>query len=226
MLSRSYLPGGTRIWDLKGYKMKKVFKVTDKKMIAAMLHEAGYGVLALASSTPGEHPYAVPVNFVYLDNAIYFHSSPKGKKMEMIRANSHISFNVVADETIIPSYFSSTEGPACPASSFFKSVTIDGVAETVTSRDEIAAAFTALMQKLQPEGNYIGFNSDAYDKHFAALAMVRIDVKSLSAKFKFGQPLSQERFAMVIEHLKERGREIDLLTATTMQQLREEQETS
>lgn len=207
--------------------MKKVFKVTDKKMIAAMLNEAGYGVLALAGSTPDQPPYAVPVNFAYLDNAIYFHSSPKGKKMAMIRANPQVSFNVVADEVIIPSYFSTIkggnmEGMACPASSFFKSVTIDGVAEIVDSRDEIAKAFSAMMEKLQPEGGYTSFDSDQYDKHFAALAMVRINVKALSAKFKFGQPLSPERFAMVVEHLEQRGRGIDLLTTATMRQLRKE----
>lgn len=195
--------------------MKKIFKVTDKKMIAAILHEAGHGVLALA----GEHPYAVPVNFVWLNGSVYFHSSPRGKKMRMLRDNPAVCFSVVQDETIIPSYFSSTEGLACPASAFFKSVIIDGTATLVESRDEIAQAFTAMMEKLQPEGRYTSFDSDIYDKHFAAMAMVRIDVKTLSAKFKFGQNLNAERFSMVIEHLQQRGWEIDLLTAESMQQL-------
>jgi len=194
---------------------KKAFKVTDKRLISAMLDESGFGVLALG----GEHPYAVPVNFVYLNGTVYFHSSPKGKKMRMLRDNPAVSFSVVKDETIVPSFFSSTDGFACPASAFFKSVTIDGTAAIVESRDEIAQAFTAMMQKLQPEGGYTSFDAHEYDKHFTALAMVRIDVKSLSAKFKFGQNLSQERFDMVIEHLEQRGRKIDLLTAATMRQL-------
>jgi len=195
--------------------MKKAFEVTDKKLIAALLDEAEYGVLALG----GDRPYAVPVNFVWLDDAIYFHSSPKGKKMRMLKENRFVSFSVVTDTVLIPSYFSSTEGLACPASAFFKSVTIDGEAEMVDARDEIAAAFTAMMEKLQPEGQYTSFDSADYDKHFAALAMVRINVQALSAKFKFGQTLNAERFAMVIEHLEQRGRDIDLLTARAMQQL-------
>lgn len=202
---------------------KKAFKITDQALISAMLHEASFGVLALAGATPDEPPYAVPVNFVYLNDAIYFHSSPKGKKMRMLGDNPAVSFSVVQNETIIPSFFSSTEGMACPASAFFKSVIIDGRAFIVESRDEIARAFTAMMEKLQPEGGYTSFDSDAYDKHFAALAVVRIDVKSLSAKFKFGQNLTAERFGMVIEHLEQRGCDIDLLTAAAMRQLYDRQ---
>ncbi len=210
--------------------MKKVFRITDKKLISSVLDEAGYGVLALAGASPDQPPYAVPVNFAFLNGAVYFHSSPKGKKMTMLRANPYISFSVVRDEVIIPSYFStikgsSMEGMACPASSFFKSVTIDGVAEVVESREEVAAAFTALMQKLQPEGGYKPFEHADYDKHFAALAVVKINIEAMSAKFKFGQSLSAERFDMVVEHLEKRGREIDLRTAETMRRLYGQQRT-
>jgi len=33
-------------------------------------------------------PYSVPVNFVYLDNAIYFHGTPKSKKMDILAVNN------------------------------------------------------------------------------------------------------------------------------------------
>jgi len=194
--------------------VKQPFNITDPALIAAMLDAIPYGVLALG----GERPYAVPVNFVWLDGAIWFHSSPKGKKMRLIAAHPQVSFNVVRDELIIPSFFSSREGLACPASSFSRSVTIDGTAAIVSSREEIARAFTAMMEKLQPQGGYTAFDSAAYDAKFAAIAMVRIEVESLSAKFKFGQNLSPERFAMVLDHLEQRGSELDLLTAQSMRQ--------
>ena len=37
-----------------------------------------------------EHPYVVPVNFVYLDGKLYFHSSPKGTKMELIARDGRV----------------------------------------------------------------------------------------------------------------------------------------
>jgi len=43
-----------------------------------LLENAEYGTLALSD---GNKPYAVALNFVYLDNAIYFHcSKPKRNK--------------------------------------------------------------------------------------------------------------------------------------------------
>ena len=58
--------------------MKTAFDITDDKLIVEVLNLAEHGVLALYDAKP----YAVPVNFVYLDGAIYFHGSPKGKKNE------------------------------------------------------------------------------------------------------------------------------------------------
>jgi len=194
---------------------KRKLEITDETLITEMLNAAEYGVLALCD----EKPYAVPVNFVYFDQSIYFHSSPKGKKMRMLKANNNVSFNVTTDSIIIPSYFSSKEDLACPASAFFKSVIIDGEAEVVSAREEIVQVFSALMKKLQPEGRYKSFSSSEYDKSFAALSLVKIKVHELSAKFKFGQNLNQERFQMVIEHLEQRGEKMDLLTANAMKQL-------
>jgi uncharacterized protein len=194
--------------------MKKVFEITDKKLITEMLNTAEYGVLALC----GEKPYAVPVNFVYLDGSVYFHGSPKGKKMSILEENNRVSFNVTTDATIIPSYFSSTENIACPASTFFKSIIIDGETEIISNRKELARVFLALMEKLQPEGKYKSFESSEYNKQFAALSVVKINTHRISARFKFGQNLNKERFKMVVDHLENRGRKIDLLTADTMKQ--------
>jgi len=208
--------GTTGVTTAKENAVKKVFEILDKDLIAAILNTAEYGVLALC----GEKPYAVPVNFVYVDDAVYFHGSPKGKKMSLLKENSNVSFNVTLDAAIIPSNFSSTEELACPATSFFKSVIIDGRAEIVACRGELAKAFSAMMSKLQPEGKYTSFDSGDYDRQFAALSMVRINTEAMSAKFKFGQNLNERRFQMVIDHLEKRGRDIDLLTADSMKQFR------
>ena len=101
--------------------IKKVFKITDKELIKQILDKVEYGVLALG----GEIPYAVPVNFVYFNNSIYFHGSLKGKKMEMIQKNNNVSFSVIYEDIIIPSYFASADDLACPATAFFKSIIID-----------------------------------------------------------------------------------------------------
>ncbi|MCP5061464.1 MAG: pyridoxamine 5'-phosphate oxidase family protein [Ignavibacteriae bacterium] len=194
--------------------MKNTFRITDKNLITEMLNSAEYGVLALSD----EKPYAVPVNFVYLNDSIFFHGSPKGKKMKMLETNKNVSFSVISDSIIIPSYFSSTENLACPASAFFKSIIIDGTAEIMDDRNKLAKIFSAIMKNLQPEGKYKSFESNEYDKQFSAVSVIKINIENLSAKFKFGQNLNSERFQMVIEHLEKRGRETDILTIKAMKQ--------
>ena len=104
--------------------MKKVFEMTDKRTINALLDTVEYGTLALSNQ---DKPYAVPVNFVRLGELVYFHGALSNKKMKLLAQNPNVSFSVVKSYAVIDSFFSATEGLACPATQFFKSVSIDGV---------------------------------------------------------------------------------------------------
>lgn len=179
-----------------------------------MLDTAEYGVLALC----GEKPYAVPVNFVYFEGAIFFHGSPRGKKMEMLKENNNVSFNVTTDAAVIPSNFSSASGLACRASTFYKSVIIAGETETIGDPKDLRRIFSALMEKLQPDGGYHPLESSDYDKMLKAISVVKINIKQISAKFLLGQHLDQERFQMTVDNLEKRGSETDLETVKLMKQ--------
>ncbi len=197
--------------------MKKVFQITDKHIINEVLDKAEYGTLAVSNENT---PYAVPLNFVRIEENIYFHGALKNKKMKMLEKNPYVSFSVVESYSIIASFFSSRDGLACPATHFFKSVSIDGVAKVVSNREEKAMMFEAMMQKLQPEGGYKPFSDDAYNKALKATAVVKIVPSNISCKFKFGQHLDEERFGMILEHLKERNSDIDNETIELMKNLK------
>ena len=197
--------------------MNPYFEITDKTIIYAMLDKAEYGTLAL---TDGTAPYAVPVNFVRIENDLYFHGALQNKKMKMIEHNPHVSFSVVEPYAVIDSDFSSDEGLACPATQFFQSVSIEGTASRVENRDTKAATLEALMRKLQPKGGYMPLSDRAYDKALRATAIVKIEITQLSCKFKFGQHLSPERFDRIIDQLRKRGTALDHKTITIMQNQR------
>lgn len=74
------------------------------------------------------------------------------------------------------------------------------------------------MQSLQPEGKYKYFDNSEYGNEFKALVLVKINIESLTAKFKYGQNMAKKRQQMVIKHLKQRGRKIDLLTIDAIKQ--------
>ena len=197
--------------------MKKVFKITEKSIINEVLDKAEYGTLALSHE---DKPYAVPLNFVRMEDDIYFHGALKNKKMKMLEQNPHVSFSVVESYSLIASFFSSTDGLACPATHFFKSVSIDGVAEVVENREEKAMMFETMMQKLQPEGGYKPFSDEAYNKALKATAVVKIVPSTVSCKFKFGQHLDKERFDRILKYLKERNSTIDNETIEMMKGLK------
>ena len=196
--------------------MKQVFEIKDKKVIQRVLDNAEYGTLALCANNV---PYSVPVNFVALNDVIYFHGAYKGRKMSTIAQNAKVSFSVVENYALIQSYFSSTEGLACPATQFFKSVVIDGKAVVVESREEKAMMLEALMQKLQPEGKYLSFDEEVYDKAIKATAVMKIVISDMRAKFKFGQYLNAERFDMIVKYLEERRNKLDIETVALMKEL-------
>ena len=193
--------------------MKPQFEIKDNNLITAILKKVEYGSLALCKEN---RPYCVPINYVYQDGAFYFHGAKKGKKMEFIEANAFASLSVVEPFSLIPSYFSSSENLACPATHFFRSVTIDGEIEIVSDYNEKVTALQALMEKLQPEGKYKHLSDEAYTKMIDATAVFKLIPHEIRGKIKLGQHLPKERFEMIVEHLQERNNAIDSATIKEM----------
>ena len=198
--------------------MNPYFKIEDKSIINEILDKAEYGTLALSVD---DTPYAVPLNFVRIDETIYFHGALKNRKMKMLSTNQKVSFSVVESYSLIDSDFSSNDGLACPATQFFKSVSIDGTVEMVEDKKEKIVMFEALMKKLQPKGGYRPFSDEVYDKAFKATAVYKLVADDISCKFKFGQHLNKERFEMIIGSLEARGTQIDMATVKIMREQRE-----
>jgi predicted FMN-binding regulatory protein PaiB len=92
------------------------------------------------------------------------------------------------------------------------------LADVVTDPAEKASALTALMEKLQPEGGYAPIDPEdaRYKQMLKAVAVVRVSIEEITAKFKFGQNLSEARREIIISRLEERGRPDDAATAGLM----------
>jgi nitroimidazol reductase NimA-like FMN-containing flavoprotein (pyridoxamine 5'-phosphate oxidase superfamily) len=193
--------------------MNPHFEIKDKTIINHVLDSVEYGTLAVCIE---DKPYAVPLNFVCIGESIYFHGALSNKKMKILLHNPKASFSVVENYALIDSNFSTIEGLACPATQFFKSVSIDGVVEIVESREEKSTMLEALMKKLQPKGGYKPFDDKVYDIALKNTAVYKLVSSHMTCKFKFGQHLNDERFEMIIGHLKERNTQIDRETIQMM----------
>ena len=185
--------------------------------ILEFLEKLEYGTLALCNDNV---PYSLPINFVTLNGALYFHGSKKGRKVDAIKSSPNASFSAVRAYSIIASYMSSKDGLACPATQFFKSVAIDGKIEIVQEEQKKIDALNALTSKLQSEGGYKDLNYPVYSKTIAGTNVFKLTPTNSKLKLKFGQKLSKERFNMIIEHLEKRGTKEDLETIILMKEYR------
>lgn len=75
------------------YPKMRRFKqqMTDEACIRVLESERR-GVLAVCGSDG--QPYAIPLNFYYEGGKIYFHGAKAGHKIDIIRENPKVSFNV------------------------------------------------------------------------------------------------------------------------------------
>lgn len=71
-------------------QLRRSDREMDMAGVIALLNKGDYGVL----STTGADGYAygVPLSFVFMNDAIYFHGALEGHKYENIRHNNKVSF--------------------------------------------------------------------------------------------------------------------------------------
>jgi nitroimidazol reductase NimA-like FMN-containing flavoprotein (pyridoxamine 5'-phosphate oxidase superfamily) len=137
--------------------------------------------------------------------------------MANLKADPKVSFSVSKEFAIIPSYFSDPK-LACPATAYFKSVSIKGYGEIVDDLEQKAAALGAFMRKLQPEGGYAPIDpaDPDYTGQLKATSVVRIRIEQMTGKYKFGQNLKPEGRSKLADLLHERDHGLDAETAELM----------
>ncbi len=197
--------------------MRKIYEIKDEELIINILENAEFGTLAICKDNK---PYSIPLNFVQIKGEIFIHGAKKGRKIEIMKNNAYASFSVVESYSLLPSYFSTDDGRASPATHMFKSVIIDGKIEFIDDYKEKTNALELLMQKYQKEGGYKALNDVIYKKIINATCLYKLIPKESTAKFHLGQDYSQERFSRIKEHLLERGTQKDLDTLKLMESLR------
>ncbi|MCP4971260.1 MAG: pyridoxamine 5'-phosphate oxidase family protein, partial [Arcobacter sp.] len=163
-------------------------------------------------------PYSLPINFVKVNEEIYFHGAKKGKKIDILKENSFASFSVVQSFSVLPSYFSTNDNKAYPATHLFRSVIMEGEIVIVTNYEEKAKALESLMKKLQKEGKYIPLKDKIYEKAINATGVFKLMPTSISAKSKVGENFNQNRYQRVKHHLEQRGTSKDKKSLNIMQE--------
>ncbi len=146
-------------------------EIRDPAAIKELLDAAQVGRLGTVCADGS--PMIKPVNFVYDQGRIYFHTALAGEKMEDIRRDGRVVFEV--DQPI--AYVKSGPNP-CSAKYLYKSVIIKGRAFICADREEKVHALKCLMKKYQPEGGY----GDFPEEKLAITGVIRIDILEITGK--------------------------------------------
>jgi nitroimidazol reductase NimA-like FMN-containing flavoprotein (pyridoxamine 5'-phosphate oxidase superfamily) len=155
------------------------------------------------SSIDGDgYPQIIPMNFVFLNDAIYMHSHIRGEKLDNIRRNQKVGFEVDKSLEFLPSYFSDPTD-ASLADTLYISVVIKGNASIVSDKEEKTTALNGLMKKYQPEGGYepIKPEMDVLDE----VVVIKIISESLKGKYKIGQNMDMKSRIDLAKQILERN---------------------
>ncbi len=117
-------------------------EITDIGGIEDVLRKASVCRLGMCE---GDMPYVVALCFGYADNALYFHCAREGKKLDNLRKNSNVCFEVDIDHEIVKA------GQACDWGMKYKSVIGFGKAVFIENIESKRKALDIIMHQFSED---------------------------------------------------------------------------
>ncbi len=175
-----------------------VLQIKSYDKVKEFLHQQHVG--RISTIDVNGFPQIIPMNFVFLNDAVYMHSHPKGEKIENFKKNEKVGFEVDRELEFLPSYFEDPKN-ASLADTLYISIVMKGIASLGSEREEKTLALNGLMKKYQPEGGYDPISPDM--RVLDGVAVIKITPKTLKGKYKIGQNLTpQDRLDLAQKILK------------------------
>ena len=143
-------------------------EITDEKIIHDIISRSAICRLGLVQDGA---VYVVPVNYAYEDGFIYIHSASEGKKIDIIRRNPQVSFEIEYFGEIVKGEI------ACMWGMKYRSVMGTGTIAFIVDHDSKKGGLNLLMKK------YSGGGKPDYDP--AALEKVlllKLRIESMTGK--------------------------------------------
>jgi nitroimidazol reductase NimA-like FMN-containing flavoprotein (pyridoxamine 5'-phosphate oxidase superfamily) len=172
------------------------FEIQSAKKLIEFLNTQSVGRIATIDAEG--YPQVIPMNFVYVranttcmhsnciikSDAVYMHSHPIGEKLDNIRRNPQVGFEVDRHICFLPSYYFHSSD-ASQADTLYISVVIKGNALLVEDNIEKANALNALMEKYQKEGRYDRLEPNM--RSVQEVSVIKIVPREMHGKYKIGQ---------------------------------------
>lgn len=147
---------------------RKDKEIKDQKEIISILNRAKVCRIALSDNNI---PYIIPINYGYKNNYLFFHSAPEGKKINILKKNNNICFEVDIDHELIISE------AACSSSMKYRSVIGLGKAEIIENFQEKKDALDIIITHYFPN-----FKPEYKESQVNKLSIIKIKIENMTGK--------------------------------------------
>ena len=143
-------------------------EITDQAIIEQLL--ASETVCRIGMVDAGE-PYVLPFNYGYEAPFLYIHAAPEGRKLDILRRNPRVCFEIEHGVRIIE------HERACGWSTRYRSIVGYGTVDILTAEEDKRHGLAVLMAQ-HGAGELVDF-----DEHsMARMVILRLRIETLSAK--------------------------------------------
>ncbi len=156
---------------MKDYPTRRKDRMMSEADSLRLLSEERVGRLALADECG--HPYIVPLNHLLVDRTLYFHCALSGRKLDMLRENPKVCYEVDRFLGI------KSGAAACEYGAFYESAIAFGVASEVLDPAEKVRILNLLTtHHAAPGATFMPVDEAAA----ARVSVVAIVIQQLSGK--------------------------------------------
>jgi uncharacterized protein len=146
---------------------RKDKEITSKIIIEEVFQKSDLCRIALIDQ---DKPYIVPLNYGYSEGKLYFHSAPSGRKIDIIRKNNKVCFEIEYGCEIIKSETS------CQWSAKYRSVIGYGTIEIITDNIHKKEGLDIIM-------THYGKTNNSYDDNkMNRMVILRLTIDEIACK--------------------------------------------
>lgn len=147
---------------------RKQNEITDRRIIEEILSKSEVCRIAMID---GDKPYIVPLNYGYFGNALYFHSAPLGKKIDLLKINNKVCFEIEYSTEIIK------HEEACHWGAKYRSVIGYGKIDFITDFEQKKAGLDVIM------AHYGSSDNNVYEeKQVNFVVILKLNIEEIYGK--------------------------------------------
>jgi len=143
-------------------------EIKDKNIIEKILSKSE--ICRIAMIDDGK-PYLLPFNYGYKDNFIYIHSALVGRKIDILKKNNYVCFEIEYKADLVK-----YDDP-CKWSTRYRSVIGYGTVEIITDTNEKKAGLDIIMAHNGKSGENI-----YQERQLDTLVILKLSIASISGK--------------------------------------------